>query len=116
MQALLTLINSPDTEVLGITVVTGDAWRDEEIAHTLRLLEIVGRTDIPVLRGAEFPLVNSKEETALWEKRYGKIVYQGAWNFGNPVHDPSVIPPLPEGAPRHPGLRPKTPRIFWCAW
>jgi purine nucleosidase len=99
MQALLTLINSPDTEILGITVVTGDAWRDAEIAHTLRLLEIIGRTDIPVLPGAEFPLVNSKAETALWEKRYGKIVYQGAWNFGNPVHEPSVIPPLPEGAP-----------------
>ena len=99
MQALLTLINSPETQVLGITVVTGDAWRDEEVAHTLRLLEIIGRTNIPVVPGAEFPLVNSKEETALWEKRYGAIVYQGAWNFGNPVHGPSEIPPLPEGAP-----------------
>ena len=28
MQAILCLVNSPDTEVLGITVVTGDAWRD----------------------------------------------------------------------------------------
>ena len=78
MQSLLTLINSPETQVLGITVVTGDAWRDEEVAHTLRLLEIVGRTDIPVVPGAEFPLVNTKEEIALWEKRYGEIVYQGA--------------------------------------
>ena len=99
MQSLLTLINSPETQVLGITVVTGDAWRDEEVAHTLRLLEIVGRTDIPVVPGAEFPLVNTKEEIALWEKRYGEIVYQGAWNFGHPVHGPSEIPPMPEGAP-----------------
>jgi purine nucleosidase len=99
MQAILTLINSPDTQVLGITVVTGDAWRDEEVQHTLRLLEIIGRTDIPVVPGAAFPLINSKEETALWEKRHGKIVYQGAWNFGNPVHGPSEIPPMPEGAP-----------------
>lgn len=99
MQALLTLIDSPETQVLGITVVTGDAWRDEEVAHTLRLLELIGRTDIPVLPGAEFPLVNSKEETAQWEKRYGEIVYQGAWNFGHPVHGPREIPPLPEGAP-----------------
>ncbi len=28
MQAILALINSPETEVLGITVLTGDAWRD----------------------------------------------------------------------------------------
>jgi purine nucleosidase len=99
MQALLTLINSPETQVLGITVVTGDAWLDEEVAHALRLLELIGRTDIPVVPGAEFPLVNNKEETALWEKRYGSVIYQGAWNFGNPVHGPSVIPPMPEGAP-----------------
>ncbi len=99
MQALLTLINSPRTDVLGITVVTGDAWRDEEVQHTLRLLEIIGRTDIPVLPGAVFPIVNSKEAVAEWEKKYGKVTYQGAWNFGNPVHGPWEIPPMPEGAP-----------------
>jgi purine nucleosidase len=101
MQSILALINSPDTDVLGITVLTGDAWRDEEIQHTLRLLEIIGRTDIPVLPGAVFPLVNSKEYIAKWETFYGKIVYQGAWNFGhrNPVHGPYEIPPMPEGAP-----------------
>src|SRR5689334_13521146 len=58
LQAVLALVNSPQTDVLGITVVTGSAWRDEEVAHTLRLLEIIGRTDIPVYRGAEFPLLN----------------------------------------------------------
>jgi len=101
MQAILALINSPDTDVLGITVLTGDAWRDEEVQHTLRLLEIVGRTDIPVLPGAVFPLVNSKEYIAKWETFYGKIVYQGAWNFGhrNAVHGPYEIPPMLEGAP-----------------
>ena len=101
MQAILSLINSPDTDVLGITVLTGDAWRDEEIAHTLRLLEIIGRTDIPVLPGAVFPLVNSKEYIAKWETLYGKVIYQGAWNYakGHAVHGPYEIPPLPEGAP-----------------
>src|ERR1035437_10185492 len=46
-QAILLLIQSPRTEVLGITVVTGDAWLTEEVAHTLRMLELIGRTDIP---------------------------------------------------------------------
>jgi len=101
MQAILALVNSPDTDVLGITVLTGDAWRDEEVQHTLRLMEIIGRTDIPVVPGAVFPLVNSKEYIAKWETLYGKIVYQGAWNFaqGHAVHGPYEIPPMPEGAP-----------------
>src|SRR5580698_2794898 len=64
MQAILSLVNSPDTEVLGITVLTGDAWRDEEVQHTLRLMEIIGRTDIPVVAGANFPLVSSREYIA----------------------------------------------------
>lgn len=102
MQAILALINSPETEVLGITVLTGDAWRDEEVAHTLRLLEIIGRTDVPVLPGAVFPLVNSKEYIAKWETLYGKIPYQGAWNYGhrNKVHGPWEIPPMEEGTPK----------------
>src|ERR1700757_5087265 len=88
MRAILALVNSPQTEVLGITVVTGDAWRDEGVQHTLRLLEIVGRTDIPVVPGAVFPLVNSKETMARWQTLYGQVIYQGAWNFGHPVHGP----------------------------
>jgi inosine-uridine nucleoside N-ribohydrolase len=99
MQAILTIVNSAQVDVLGITVLSGDAWRDEEVQHTLRLMEIIGRTDIPVVPGAVFPLVNTKEETARREKLYGKIVYQGAWNWGKPIHGPYEIPPMPEGAP-----------------
>ena len=97
-QAMLMLIQSPQTEVLGITVVSGDQWRDEEVAHTLRMLEIIGRTDIPVVPGAIFPLVNSREEIARWARLYGKVVYQGAWNPGYRP-DPYAVPPLREGAP-----------------
>src|ERR1700729_35668 len=79
-QAVLALIQSSDTDVLGITIVTGDAWRDEEVQYTLRLLEIIGRTDIPVVPGAAFPLVRSREEAQLWQQRYGKVAYAGAWD------------------------------------
>jgi purine nucleosidase len=101
MQSILALVNSPDTDVLGITVVTGDAWRDEEVQHTLRLMEIIGRPDIPVVPGAVFPLVNRKEYIAKWETLYGKLVYQGAWNFAprSGVHGPYEVPPMPEGTP-----------------
>src|SRR5208337_3204504 len=56
LQSVLVFIQSPQTEVLGITIVSGDLWRDEEVAHTLRMLELIGRTDIPVVPGAVFPL------------------------------------------------------------
>ncbi len=101
MQSILVLVNSPDTDVLGISVLTGDQWRDEEVQHTLRLLEIIGRTDIPVFPGAMFPLISSKEYIAKWETMYGKVVYQGAWNYtrGFKLHGPFEIPPMPEGKP-----------------
>jgi purine nucleosidase len=98
MQTLLVMIQSPQVEVLGITVVSGNQWRDEEVAHTLRLLEIIGRTDIPVVPGAVFPLVRRREETQIWQDRYGKIAFAGAWD-DRWWHEPFVVPPLPEGQP-----------------
>ena len=98
MQTVALMIQSPQVEVLGITVVSGDQWRDEEVAHTLRLLEIMGRTDIPVVPGATFPLVRRREEAQFWQQRYGKVAYAGAWD-DRWWHEASVVPPLPEGQP-----------------
>jgi purine nucleosidase len=98
LQTVLLMLQSPDIEVLGITVVSGDQWREEELAHTLRLLEIVGRTDIPVMSGAAFPLVRTRDETLLWEERYGKVTYKGAWDE-RWWHEPFVVPPMAEGQP-----------------
>src|ERR1019366_745813 len=78
-QSMLLLIQSPQTEVLGITVVTGDQWLHEEVAHTLRMLELIGRTDIPVVPGAEYPLVRRKQDTEQWEQQYGSVAWLGAW-------------------------------------
>ena len=98
MQTLLVMIQSPQVEVLGITVVSGNQWRDEEVAHTLRLLEIIGRTDIPVVPGAVFPLVRRREDALQWQENYGKVAFAGAWD-DRWWHDPFVIPTLPEGPP-----------------
>src|SRR5579859_7138675 len=98
MQTLALLIQSPQVEVLGITVVSGNQWRDEEVAHTLRLLEILGRTDIPVMKGAAFPLVRSRDEALQWQERYGSVSFAGAWD-ARWWHEASVVPVLPEGQP-----------------
>ena len=121
--AMMTLLQSPKVEVLGITMVTGNAWRDEETAHTLRMLELIGRTGVPVAQGAVFPLVRTQEETRLESALVGNVSWLGAWGGGpttlvesnsadsatptksaNSViypnsHGPYEIPPLPEGAP-----------------
>src|SRR6266566_8511961 len=97
-QAILMLIQSPQTEVLGITVVTGDAWLKSEVAHTLRTLELIGRTDIPVVPGAEYPLVRRKRETELWEQRYGSFVWLGAWT-PRVNHAADELGQFPEGKP-----------------
>src|SRR5581483_549750 len=57
-----------------------------------------GRTDIPVVPGALFPLVRRREAAQLWQQRFGKVAYAGAWD-DRWFHKPSVIPPLREGQP-----------------
>src|SRR5712675_2876081 len=98
-QSMLLLIQSPQTDVLGITVVTGDAWLKSEVAHTLRMLELIGRTDIPVVPGTEYPLVRTKEETELWEQQYGRVGYLGAWT-PRIYHPADKVPELKEGNPK----------------
>jgi purine nucleosidase len=99
MMAILVLLQSPLVKTLGVTVVTGDAWRDEEVAHTLRLLEWVGRTDIPVVPGAVFPLVRTQQDTKAWEQQFGRVSYQGAWTRADSRHGPFEVPALKEGNP-----------------
>jgi purine nucleosidase len=109
LQAILMLLQSKDVQVLGITIPSGDGWRDEEVSHTLRLLEIAQRTEIPVYPGAVFPLVNTQSRTKRWEALYGKLFYKGAWTEEwpaegavrrTPYHaDPYLVPPSPAGQP-----------------
>lgn len=109
LQAILMLLQAPDVDVLGITITSGDGWRDEEVSHALRLLEIAGRPEVPVYAGAVNPLINSQARTEKWEQLYGKLFYKGAWtrvwpNQGEltraPFHEPNVVPESPAGMPR----------------
>ena len=120
-QALLVFLQSEKFDVLGITTVSGDQWVKEETQHVLRMLEIADRTDVPVIEGAEFPLLNSKEESERWEALYGKLEYKGCWTdlfkakrstvYEMPYHAPDVVPPMPEGEP-HTKAEPGTAAEF----
>ncbi len=114
--AMMVFLLSPNVDVLGLTMVTGNAWRDEEVAHTLRMLELIGRTDVPGgCRRRCIPLVRKEEdETRLYLQMYGKVVWLGAWGeqpqidsvpgsgtgpATPPMHGPYVIPKMVEGEP-----------------
>jgi inosine-uridine nucleoside N-ribohydrolase len=101
LQSVALLLNAPDVDALGIGVPTGDHWRDHQVRHALRLLEIMGRTDVPVVPGALMPLVNTPAETAHWEQQHGRLIYNGAWDLARPGKwaDPHHTPDLPEGNP-----------------
>jgi len=77
--SMLVLLQSPQVEVLGITVVTGNAWRDDEARHALRMLELIGRNDVPVALGAVFPLIRTQQETRLMTPLVGNVAWLGAW-------------------------------------
>ena len=80
--ALLLALQSSELDVVGITTVAGNDTVARATADVLRVLEIAGRTDIPVYRGAARPLVH---EAGAWEKaNYGR------WHSDEP-------PPLPPG-------------------
>jgi purine nucleosidase len=110
-QSMLLLIQSPQTDVLGITVVTGDAWLKEEVAHTLRMLELVGRTDIPVVPGAEYPLVRRQDTTEMWEQQFGSIPWLGAWTPRR-FHPADQLGDMPEGLPTTKPLNEDAPHFL----
>ena len=55
--ALMLALASPELEVLGITTVCGNVPADLGARNALKVLEYMGRLDIPVYQGAETPLV-----------------------------------------------------------
>ena len=110
--AMMLLLQSPLTDVLGITVVTGDGWEPEEVQHTLRMLELIHRADVPVVPGAIFPLVRTEQETKLQQPLYGSFSYYGVWQNLAPgstkrklSDDPYGLPKLVEG---NPAIKPST--------
>jgi inosine-uridine nucleoside N-ribohydrolase len=103
--AMMVLLQSPQVKVLGITMVSGNAWEPEEVQHALRMLELIHRTDVPVVPGAVFPLLRTEAESMKQTAVIGSFPWYGAWGdlakktSKQPYHGPFVIPPLEEGEP-----------------
>jgi inosine-uridine nucleoside N-ribohydrolase len=54
--AILLALSSPEVELRGITTVAGNQTLDKTTRNALKVLELVGRTDVPVAAGAHKPL------------------------------------------------------------
>src|SRR5438876_5114932 len=55
--ALLLALASPELELLGVTTVAGNQTLEKTTANAIRVLDFLGRDDIPVAAGADAPLV-----------------------------------------------------------
>jgi uridine nucleosidase len=54
--AIFLALASPELDVIGLTTIFGNVHTELATTNALRLLEIAGRTEIPVAKGAENPL------------------------------------------------------------
>jgi purine nucleosidase len=104
--SLLMLLRAPQVDLLGITTVSGDQWVEPVTVFALWATEITGRTDVPVFKGAEQPLLNSRREQEAREKLFGTYVgWHGSFNPDAPP--PSETWPPPGGYPK---ARPRSQR------
>jgi pyrimidine-specific ribonucleoside hydrolase len=82
--ALLLALSSPELEVLGVTTVAGNQTLEKTTANALRVLEFVGRGDVPVAAGADRPLARE--------------LFIAAYVHGESGLDGPALP-APQGAP-----------------
>jgi purine nucleosidase len=69
--ATLMLLQADNIDLLGICTVSCDMWAKQETAYALRLLELMGRTEVPVFTGAQEPLLNTKAEAQMRYQMFG---------------------------------------------
>ena len=129
--AILLALSSPEVELRGITTVAGNQTLDKTTRNALKVLELAGRTDVPVAAGADAPLkrplrvaANVHGETGLdgpdLPEPTTKVVEAHAADFLAELIEPGVVlvpvGPLTNVAlllQRHPDVRDRLERIVW---
>ncbi len=92
--SLLMLLRAPQVDLLGITTVSGDQWVEPATTFALWSTEITGRPDVPVIKGAEQPLINSQREQEVREKLFGSyLAWHGSFNPDAPSPKETWAPP-----------------------
>jgi len=69
--AIMLALNSPEVDVLGITIVQGNAPAEMGYSNARHLLTLMGRGDVPLLRGCLRPMSSTRTtQIKLLERRY----------------------------------------------
>jgi pyrimidine-specific ribonucleoside hydrolase len=129
--AILLALASPEVELRGVTTVAGNQTLDKTTRNALKVLELAGRTDIPVAVGADRPLVRELRTAAHVHGETGldgpdlpepttKPVDVHAADLLSELLEPGVVlvptGPLTNVAlllERHPDVRERLERIVW---
>jgi purine nucleosidase len=96
--ATLMLLQADNVDLLGICTVTCDMWAKQETAYALRLLEMMGRPEVPVFMGAQEPLLNTKAEAQMRYQMFGSRTLGNEGYLGCFAKDggsPDEVTPLP---------------------
>ncbi len=109
--SMIMLERSPDIDLLGVTIVTGNTWTEDGTAFAIRQLEGLGVRDVPVAMGEPKPEIVERsghidEENHTFGR--GHDIYSGAMEYARPKdwqtayrHNYGVAPtlaPLEEAA------------------
>ena len=81
----------PGCSLLGLTIVAGNVVQEEGVPNALRLLEIAGRTDVPVVPGAERPLWRDPRSIREWIEARRQRSIQRFWDLGT-LPPPATAP------------------------
>jgi inosine-uridine nucleoside N-ribohydrolase len=129
--AILLALASPEVELRGLTTVAGNQTLEKTTRNALKVLELAGRTDIPVAAGAEGPLKRALRVAANVHGESGldgpdlpeptaKPVEQHAADLLAQLLEPGVVlvptGPLTNVAllfERHPDVQERLERIVW---
>ena len=96
---LVQAMREAKVELLGLTVVTGNQWLDQEVADALRAVERMGVADkVRVYPGALHPLLHDRATLELEQQLFGKG-YAGAWRKPEPGGPQDLVAP-PDGFAR----------------
>jgi inosine-uridine nucleoside N-ribohydrolase len=81
----------PACELLGLTIVAGNVAHEEALPNALRLLEIAGRTEVPVFAGAAGPILRDPRRIRELMGARRRQAVERFWDV--PPYDPPSIRP-----------------------
>jgi inosine-uridine nucleoside N-ribohydrolase len=87
--------------LLGLTVASGNEWRDQEVVETLKAVERLGiDKSVPVYVGSQYPLLHDFKSFLFEQVVSGPAIdYVGA--YAGPQPGPNDLVPPPDGFAQH---------------